>query len=490
MTTHLAIDIGASGGKAFIGEISPERLTLTEAGRFPNNSVEMNGRLRWDIRDLLDSITRLILAVLEKHPAPLDSVSFDTWGVDYGLISDKWNLVEWPVAYRDPLCSSTVDEVRSIIPHGELFSRTGIQHLPFNTIFQLHAATKDPSGNIFKARKMLLMPGLLAHFFSGTEDVDAGIASTTQLVDIATGEWAYDIIERLGIPAGIFPDIIPAGKSSGEPLVSPMLSNMKREVSVLNIAGHDTAAAVAAFDLGRDGIYLSTGSWFLAGCISDKPIISDEARRAGLTNERAVDGRFRILKNVTGLYLMEECRRAWSDEGAESDTVKLVAMASAAKPFGPLIDPDDPSLAVPGDMPRKIAGLIEASGQAVPDDNGAMLRCIFESIAVKSAIVLADICDVAGITPSRLHIGGGGARNELLCNMLAGATGLNAIAGPVEAAAVGNIIAQAAAMGSISSIGEGARIAAESFSMKTYEPSQRDAWDEAKQRYLSIYDDQ
>jgi sugar (pentulose or hexulose) kinase len=244
---------------------------------------------------------------------------------------------------------------------------------------------------------------------------------------------------------------------------------------------------VAAFNLGKNDFYISSGSWFLAGCLSDRPLLSREAYSAGLTNERAADGRFRVLKNITGLYLMQECEWAWRVAGEDADTISLVEAASAAKPFGPLINPDDPSLAAPGNMPRRIAQLLEKTNQGMPVDKGAIIRCILESIAIKCAIVLERICDVAGMEPVRLHIGGGGARNELLCGMLAGATGLEVVAGPVEAAAVGNIIVQAESLGSIGSIKEGAGIAGDSLEMKTYRGTSYNEWKIARERYIELF---
>lgn len=308
------------------------------------------------------------------------------------------------------------------------------------------------------------------------------------MIDIRSGEWAFDIAERLGIPPHIFPDIVLAGTIAGD-LGGPIGVGLNAECKVIHTAGHDTAAAVAAFDFANeDAAYLSTGSWFLAGCLSDKPLLSDEAYEAGLTNERAADGRFRILKNITGLYLMQECQRKWEEEGVEADTVKLVDMAAGAEAFGPLIDPDDASLAAIGDMPGRSADILRNTGQRIPVDNAGLLRCIFESIAVKTAIVLERIFNVAGICPKTLHIGGGGARNELLCEMIAGATGLEVIAGPVEAAAVGNIIVQAVALGGIGSISEGARIVAHSVPMKTYLPEDDELWADARMRFHDLFE--
>ncbi len=487
MSRHLAIDIGASGGKSFIGEFNDDGFNLTEIHRFPNGPVEMNGRLRWDIENIAKSIDESIIRANDIFRGAIDSMGIDTWGVDYGLLNPEGELLENPMAYREPFVSSTVDEVLTLIPPQELFARTGIQHLPFNTIFQLHAATKDPAKPLASASKMLLMPSLLTCARTGILEVDDTIASTTQLVDIEKNDWAFDIIEQLGIPEGIFPEIVSPGSDAGMNILEYSKSKTITWPMV-HTAGHDTASAIAAFDLDKDDVYISSGSWMLAGCLSDTPLVTPDAYSAGLTNERAADGRFRILRNVTGLYLMQECQRAWRESGEEPGISELVEMASKAESFGVLINPDDPSLATPGDMPAKLTKLLRQSDQPVPEGHGELLRCIFESIAIKCAVVLERITGAVGITPGKLQIGGGGAKNELLCGMIAGASGLKTIAGPYEAAAIGNIIVQAASVGGIESIIEGAKIVAKSLRMKTFEPSESSDWNDAKKRYLELYE--
>jgi len=487
MSRHLAIDIGASGGKSFIGEFNDDGFNLREIHRFANAPVEMDGRLRWDIEKISRSIDQSIVRANDEFPGSIDSMAVDTWGVDYGLLNPAGELLENPVAYREPFVSSTVEEVLTLIPPQELFKRTGIQHLPFNTIFQLHAATNDPNEPIGNACTMLLMPSLLTCARTGTLKVDDTIASTTQLIDIKTGDWAFDIIEQLGIPKGIFPEIVRAGTQLG---IAEFRINGTQKISipVIHTAGHDTASAIAAFDMDEDDVYISSGSWMLAGCLSDKPLVTPDAYSAGLTNERAADGRYRILKNVTGLYLMQECQRTWRESGEESDTSELVEMARKVKSFGALINPDDPSLATPGDMPSKLAQLLRQSDQRAPESHGELLRCIFESIAIKCAIVLERITGAVGITPGKLQIGGGGAKNELLCGMIAGASGLKTIAGPFDATAIGNIIVQAASVGGIESISDGAKIVGKSLQMKTFDPSESSDWNDAKKRYMELYE--
>ncbi len=482
MSRHLAIDIGASGGKAFIGEFSGGSLELTEVNRFQNGPIEIEGRMRWDMLVLIEHVRDSVRTALDYTEGHLDTMGIDTWGVDLGFIDEEGDFMEDPIAYRDPGVSATVDEVYKLIPKRELFDRTGIQHLPFNTIFQLHSYF-NKRREIGNPGRMLLMPGLLTHLAGGTPAVDATIASTTQLIDIRTGNWAFDIAELLDIPRGIFPEIVPPGTIAGN-LEGPIGVGLNSDCTVVHSAGHDTASAVASFDFGEeDAAYLSTGSWFLAGCLSTEPLLSDEAYEAGLTNERGADGRYRVLKNVTGLYLMQECQAAWAEQGMESDTVRLVEMAAESEPFGPMFDPDHESLSTTGDMPDKIRALLERTGKPVPGTQGELLRCIFESIAVKTSIVLRKIFGVAGITPATLHLGGGGARNELLCRMIAGATGMNVEAGPVEAAAVGNIIVQAVAMGAIGSIAEGAKIAGQSLPVEMYTPGDISDWADARRRF-------
>jgi rhamnulokinase len=307
MSRHLAIDIGASGGKAFVGEFDGESFTLAEVNRFPNGPVEIGGRLRWDMVALIEGVRESIRTALDYEAYGLDSIGIDTWGVDFGFVDEEGNLTDEPFAYRDPGVSSTVEEVHKLIPRRELFNRTGIQHLSFNTIFQLHSYFKGKSGTGHTG-KMLLMPGLLTYLAGGSAAVDGTIASTTQLIDIMTGGWAFDLAERLNIPKRIFPEIVPAGTVAGD-LGGPIGVGLSPWCRIIHTAGHDTASAVAAFDFAEeDAAYLSTGTWFLGGCLSDKPLVGDEAYKAGLTNERGADGRFRLLKNITGLYGR---RRGW-----------------------------------------------------------------------------------------------------------------------------------------------------------------------------------
>ena len=486
MSRHLAIDIGASGGKAFVGEFTGDGFALTEVGRFTNVPIDLD-RLKWNMPTLILCLKNSITWAVEKFGKSIDSIGIDTWGVDFGLLDARGALVDFPTAYRDPLSSSAVEKVFSIVPKDELFARTGIQHLAFNTVFQLYWAFNSSYYAADNATRMLLMPGLFTYFMGGNPANDSTIVSTTQLIDIETGDWAFDIAKRLGIPDRILPQIVPPGTIAGR-LGGEIGGDFKLPSKVVHTAGHDTAAAVAAFDFtGNDDVYISSGTWFLVGCLSEKPLLGEDAYTAGLTNERAVDGRFRVLKNVTGLYLMDECRREWDREGKQTDVARLVERAAAAQAFGPLIDPDNPALHAPGNMPEKIGKLLESTQQKAPNDPGGLLRIIFESIAIKTALVLDDIRRVAGINPQCLHIGGGGARNELLCNMLAGAAGLRVIAGPAEAAAVGNIIVQALALKKIPSLSDGSKITSKALQVKTFEPTDTSPWKNARERFTQLW---
>ena len=486
MSLHLAIDIGASGGKAFVGEFTSDGFILTEVGRFTNVPIDLD-RLKWNMPTLILCLKNCINWAVEKFGKNIDSIGIDTWGVDFGLFDAGGALIDFPTAYRDPVSSSAVDRVFEVIPGDELFARTGIQHLPFNTIFQLYWIFNSSYYAVDNAKRMLLMPGLFTHFMGGSPCDDSTIVSTTQLIDIETGDWAVDIAERLDIPARIFPKIVPPGTIAGK-LGGEIGKGFKLSSKVVHTAGHDTAAAVAAFDFtSDDDVYISSGTWFLVGCLSEKALLGQDAYTAGITNERAVDGRFRVLKNVTGFYLMDECRRKWKEEGKQADIERLVERAAGAEPFGTLINPDDSSLLTPGDMPVKIEKLLANTKQKIPHDPGALLRCIFESIAVKTALVLDDIRRLAGINPQRLHIGGGGARNELLCNMLAGATGLEVVAGPIEATAVGNIIVQALALKNVSSVTQGAKMVSRAMPTKLYAPANPEEWKNAKKRFKELW---
>lgn len=486
MATMVAVDLGAQSGRVAVGRFDGDRLSIAEVHRFANVPVRTGGRLQWDIlrlyQDVLDG-----LRAAAREGADVDSVAVDSWGVDFGLLDRKGRLVQNPVHYRDARRASAVGRVLAEIPARELYERTGIQLMPINSIFELAAMTDEHDPALAIAETLLLIPDLLHCWLAGSRVSEFTNATTTQCFDTKEGRWALELVERLGIPARLFPEVVsPAtvlGALSADVAAD---TSLHRAVTVAS-ATHDTASAVAAVPFRtRDAAYTSLGTWSLVGLEVEQPLIDDRTFAANLTNEGGVAGTFRLLRNVTGLWLLHECRRAWALEGREYAFGELEALARGAPPLRSLIDPNDPLFDAPGDMPRRVREFCASTRQPEPDEPGAVVRCILESLALKHAQTIQLLGAATDAAPSEIHIVGGGARNELLCRWTADAAGLPVLAGPVEATAVGNLVVQAIALGEIASLDEGREVVRASFPPTSYEPRESADWREARERFERI----
>ena len=432
--TVAAVDLGASGGRVMAGQVSDSVVTLHEVHRFPNEPVAAGGTLYWDILRLYADVRHGL--ELAARQFPLASAGIDGWGVDYGLLDTSGALLGNPVHYRDARTTGVPARVHAAVPAAELYAATGIQQLPFNTIYQLAATPTLPH-----AATMLLIPDLLAYWLTGVPGAEITNASTTSLLEVRAQAWATELIEKAGLPSRIFPPLRHPGEIIG-PVTE--LNGPGSPLPVIAVASHDTASAVAAVPAaGPDFAYISSGTWSLAGMELDAAVLTEASRAANFTNEAGVDQTIRYLRNLTGLWLLQQSVRCWP--GASLDD--LLAEAARVPRLRFVIDPDDPVFVPPGDMPGRIAAWLAGRGEAVPAGPAETVRCILDSLALAYRRAIAEVQSLSGRHADVVHIVGGGARNELLCQLTADATGLPVIAGPAEATCFGNVLVQARALG-------------------------------------------
>jgi rhamnulokinase len=484
MTTMVAVDIGAQSGRVAVGRLGSGRLTVEEVHRFPNKPVLVQGTLYWDALRLFGDVLDGLAAAGRATGGEVDSIGVDTWGVDFGLLDRTGRLVQNPVHHRDRRTERALEQVFARVPARQLYERTGIQLLPFNTIFQLFTLVADGDPALDRAERLLLIPDLFHYWLSGVATCELTNATTSQCFDTRAQAWASDILERLGIPTGLFGDVVRPATSLGSLLPEVAAGTRLPRAVVVAPATHDTGSAVAAVPFRyADSVYISSGTWSLVGLELAEPRIDDRTFAANLTNEGGVAGTSRLLRNVTGLWLLHECRRAWAAEGHDHDFAELVRLAQEARPLHSLIDPNDPDFLAPGRMPERIRNYCAATDQPVPEGEGAVVRCVLESLALKYRQTIALLRAAADASPRELHVVGGGARNDLLCRWTASATGLPVLAGPAEATEIGNLLVQAMGLGEIGSLDEAREVVRRSFAPVVYEPDEPDAWDEAYGRF-------
>ncbi|MBN1659482.1 MAG: rhamnulokinase [Anaerolineae bacterium] len=509
-TTVLAFDLGAESGRAVVGHIEDDRLHLAEIHRFPNEPVRIRGSLHWDVLRLWHEIKQGLGLAAQKVGTGLAAIGLDTWGVDFALLAADDTLLGNPIHYRDPRTEGLMEAAFQIVPRAEIYRRTGIQFMPLNTLYQLFAMARAGAPALAAATTFLNIPDLFNFWLCGRKANEFTVATTTQCYDPRAGDWARDLLDRLGIPAHIFggsgTPIVPPGTLLGDLSASVCDQVGSPPIPVIASASHDTASAVAAVPAasaavpaasaavpaagaavpaaGADYIYLSSGTWSLMGIEQPEPLITDQSLAYDFTNEGGVGGTFRVLKNIAGLWLVQECRRAWARAGHTYRYDDLTAMAAAAPPFGPLISPSDPRFLAPGDMPTRLQAYCHETGQPVPETRGQIVRCALESLALEYRRVAACLQELAGRPLATLHIVGGGSQNTLLNQLTADATGRTVVAGPVEATAIGNVLVQAIALGHLPDLAAGRALVRRSFALDTYEPRHTLAWDEAYERYL------
>jgi rhamnulokinase len=479
----LAVDIGAESGRGIVGSFDGDRLTLAECHRFANVPVRVGGTLYWDtLRQLGDVLTAIRRAAAD---GPLASVGVDTWGVDFGLLDARGRLLANPVHYRDGRTEGVLQRAFERVPKAELYRRTGIQLMPINTLCQLLTMVETADPLLGQADRLLMMPDLFHHFLTGRSVSEYTIASTSQAIAPLERTWDLELVGRMGIPTGILPEIVAPGTDLG-PLRSDVAADTGASAArVVAPGSHDTASAVAATPLDGPGTaYLSSGTWSLIGLEVAAPVLTDAALGANLTNEGGVEGTIRLLRNVAGLWLVQESRRALWPAGEAPSYEELTALAEAAPAFTAFVDPDDERFLRPGDLPARVRAFCEETGQRPPEDAGTLVRVLLESLALRYATAIDELAGVTGRVIDTLHIVGGGTKNELLSRLTAGATGRVVRTGPVEATAAGNLLVQAIETGELANLAQARAVVRRSFAMRTYEPA--GDWTEARARFDAL----
>ena len=464
----LAFDLGATSGRAIVGGFEDGKFSMEEIHRFPNGAQEKCGRFHWNTDELFGHLKAGLKRAAELG-YKIESIGIDTWGVDFGAIGADGKLLEWPRAYRDPYTEGIPEEVFGIIPRDELYGVTGIQIMNFNTIFQLYAQKKAGYEPLLKADKILFMPDLLSYLLTGNMVCEYTDASTSGMMNQNTRQFEKPFLQRLGINPNILPEIVQPGTKVGVLKKEIADETGIGQVPVIAVAGHDTASAIAAVPAANPHFaYLSSGTWSLMGIESPRPLISDETCRLNFTNEGGIEGTTRFLKNITGMWLLEQSRKSWAKEGRTYTYPEIEAMANAAASFTGTIDPDDPTLANPADMPKAICELLQKAGKPVPENDAEMIRCSYCSRAAKYHEVLEILRAQASCTIDTLHVIGGGSANDTMSRLTAQATGVKVVAGPTEATAIGNLMMQAKAAGIVRDRWAMREIISKEFKVKTF----------------------
>jgi len=479
---YLAIDLGAESGRAVRGSFDGERVALRTCHRFANAPVSLPDGLHWNVVGIFQSVAE----ALARAGGGLTSVGVDSWAVDFGLLDAQGGLLGTPFHYRDERTEGMVERAVARVPAREIYELTGIQFMPINTLCQLLAMEGSPL--LDAAETLLMIPDLIAFWLTGERASEVTVASTTQLYDPRAGHWALGLAERLGVPAGILPEVRQPGTTLG-PLRGTVAAGagLESPPAVVTVAAHDTASAVAAVPAkGPDFAYVSSGTWSLVGVELAAPLIDTAAMEANFSNELGLEGTTRFLKNVMGLWLVQECRGEWARGRHAPEYPELVRMAEAQPPGGPLIDPDDPALLRRGDMPARIGELCTRSGNAAPTGFGGVVRCVLESLACKYRLVIEQAEQLTGRRAETIHVVGGGARNELLCRLTATISGRSVAAGPAEATALGNVMVQAMADGQVASLAEIRAVVRRSTQVRIYEPQADGRGEETFARFREL----
>ncbi|MHC4805134.1 MAG: rhamnulokinase [Planctomycetota bacterium] len=464
---YIAVDLGAESGRVMLGSVSADELVLEEIHRFNNGPIDEGGSLRWDFNRLLSEVKAGISKAVKTARAQVWGIGIDSWGVDFGLLDADGRLIENPYHYRDSQTNGMMEKAFELMSKREIYENTGVQFMQFNSVYA-------------KAKNLIFMADLFSYYLCGKVFGEYSLASTSQFMDMRTGQWSKEVLDKLSLPIGILPKIVRPGTVVGQ-LGARVGSELGcGPIPVITIGSHDTASAVAAVPAAEDTnwAYLSSGTWSLMGVEVPQAVINEKSFEYEFTNEGGVENTIRLLKNIMGLWLMQECKRQWQREGTDLSYAELSAMAEKTEPFARHIDVDYSGFLAPGDMPKRINDYLVHTGQNPIDDKGQMIRTILEALAFKYRLVLARIEDVIGKTVDCLHIVGGGMQNELLNQFAANATGKKVIVGPAEATATGNILMQAKATGQIKTLAEAREIVRHSFDLKEYQPQDASLWDE------------
>jgi rhamnulokinase len=483
----IAVDLGAESGRVMLARVADDALTIEQVHRFPNGPIEQDGTLRWEFERLFAEIKQGIRLAVQKE-SQIASIGVDTWGVDFGLLDKDGALIEDPYHYRDSRTNDMMDKACAILPREKIYANTGIQFMQFNTLFQVMALKEQHPEVLEKTEHMVFMANLIMYYLTGEISAEYSMASTSQMMDMNTGTWSDTIFKAFDLPQRIMPEVIQPGARAGVLKAGLAQELGCSQIPVVAVGTHDTASAVAAVPVthAQNWAYLSSGTWSLMGIESPTPMINDSTCSLAYTNEGGVCNTIRVLKNIMGLWLVQESKRHWAKQGEELDYAEITRLATAAKPFQGVISTEHGEFFGPGDMPIKINRYLQSTGQPEIADKGQLVRVILESLGLRYCQVMNNLEDLSGHGIDVLHIVGGGIQNELLNQLTANATGKTVITGPIEATVIGNVLVQAMAMGHIDSMSAGRALVAKSFPVSKYTPEDQSNWESFKTKAKPI----
>jgi rhamnulokinase len=485
----LAVDLGAESGRSILGQFDGERISLSEISRFPNTPVPLPDGLHWDVLNLWGEIRRGLGQAVQQTGGSLSGIGLDTWGVDFGLLDRSGALIGNPYHYRDSRTDGMVEAAFTRVPAAEIFAQTGIQFMQLNTLYQLYAMVLNNAPQLSIAETFLTMPDLLNYWLTGRKVCEFTNATTTQCYDPRRKAWAKPLLERLGIPTHIFPQIVPPGTVLGDLRGAVAEEAGTSPIPVIAPSCHDTGSAVAAVPArGEDFVWISSGTWSIMGVEVRQPVINEDSLACTMTNEGGVNGTFRLSKNISGMWMVQESRRTWERQGQQYSYDDLTQLAANAASLRSIVDPDSSAFLKPGDMPARVRAYCAETGQLIPETHGEIIRCMLEGVALKYRWVLDRLERLLGKRLDTIHIVGGATKNRLLSQFAADATQRQVITGPVEATATGNLLIQAVALGKIGSVAEAREVVRRSFSVETFTPDPQAArsWEDAYARMLEL----
>lgn len=484
--TFLAFDLGATSGRSVIGTLADGKIEIRELTRFPNGIVELHGKYYWNLMGLYQALKEGLVACAKEGIVP-DSIGIDTWGIDVVPLGEDGSILSLPRAYRDPYTEGAPEKYFERIPREEVYGKTGIQIMNMNTLYQLFAGVQEGYAPYLNAKELLFIPDALIYMLTGKKVWEYTIGSTSQIMNPRTGDWNKDLLEAAGLKPDVLGKPILPGAVVGTLTDALANETLIGKVKVVAVAGHDTASAVAAVpSLDENFAYLSSGTWSLMGIETKEPVITPESYEMNFTNEGGVEGTTRFLKNICGMWILEQCRKEWKRAGKEYSYPQIVDMAIEAEPFKAFIFPDDATFANPPSMLQAIEDFCIRTGQTPPANDSQIIRCIFESLALRYRETIDMLEKVATFPIERLHVIGGGSKNALLNQLTANAIGKKVVAGPSEATAIGNVMIQAMAAGAVSSLKEMRSLIHKAVETEVYEPESAEVWEEAYQKYLNL----
>ncbi|WP_226037986.1 rhamnulokinase [Aquibacillus saliphilus] len=482
-------DIGASNGRLMLNTFDGQTMNLEEIYRFPNHPVHVTGNYYWDILNLFTEIKKAMLISVQKGHDEIESMGIDTWGVDFGLLSNTGELLGNPYSYRNPKNARGMEKALEKISSSKLFELTGVETAPINTLFQLNTIKEDYPELLDKAETLLFTPNLLVYLFTGVKSNEFTISSTSQMLSAGKSEWDVELLNTLGIDKKMLAPIVEPLTIAGETLSEINDELQIKPVKVINVPGHDTACALAALPLTDDGsAFMSCGTWVLIGVPVDHPVTNSEAESWGFTNEGTLEGKYRLQKNNMGMWLLQQCRVIWEREGIETNYEEENCLFEKTEAFRSYIDPDAPRFFNPDNMVEAIRSFCKDTQQPIPETRGQLIRCILESLALKYYWVINRLEHLTGKKIKRIHMGGGAIRNKNLCQLTANATNREVLAGPIESSSIGNAVAQWIALGDIDDLQEARKIVKKSFEVKSYEPESQQDWGKVYKQFLNFID--